>query len=306
MHSVAANLIKKGLLTPFEDDKDLSEYTGDDLEELLEANFTKQKEDLMKELPAQFLEHLPFEMQKAYNYIAEGGTDLKGMFQALASSTEVQDYDVKEEGGQKSIIRTYLQATQWGTTEEIEEEIYSLEDAGTLKKKANQFKPKLDNMKQQVVDQKIKDQQTASKQREDQSQKYIDNVYTVLEKGELNGVTLDNKTQNMLYAGLTQSNFPSISGKQTNMLGHLLEKHQWVEPRHDLIAEALWLLADPEGYHKSIKANTENANNEKVLRTLKTEQANKNTPVEQHETNSGAGRKPKGISRQVKDNFFKR
>ena len=84
-------------------------------------------------------------------------------------------------------------------------------------------------------------------------QKYIENVYNTLEKGELNGLKLDNRTQNMLYAGLVQSNYPSISGKQTNMLGHLLEKYQWVEPRHDLIAEALWLLADPDSYKSKIK-----------------------------------------------------
>jgi hypothetical protein len=57
------------------------------------------------------------------------------------------------------------------------------------------------------------------------------------------------------------------------MLGHLLEKYQYVEPKHDLIAEALWLLADPEGYKAKIMEKGSNASVEKTVRTLKTEQA---------------------------------
>jgi hypothetical protein len=59
--------------------------------------------------------------------------------------------------------------------------------------------------------------------------------------------------QGLLFSGLVQPNYPSISGKPTNLLGHLLEKYQFVEPRHDLIAEALWLLADPNGYKGKVK-----------------------------------------------------
>ena len=81
----------------------------------------------------------------------------------------------------------------------------------------------------------------------------------------------------MLYSGLVQPNFPSISGKPTNMLGHLLEKYQFVEPRHDLIAEALWLLADPEGYKSKIKNQGSQQVTEKVIRQLKTEESKKNS-----------------------------
>jgi hypothetical protein len=59
------------------------------------------------------------------------------------------------------------------------------------------------------------------------------------------------------------------------MLGHLLEKYQFVEPRHDLIAEALWLLADPDGYKSKIKDQGGKAVVEKTVRQLKTEEARK-------------------------------
>jgi hypothetical protein len=303
--SVTKKLIEKGTIVPFEDTKKIEDYTEEDFEELYEANFQQMKDQLEKELPEQFFSQLPPELQRAYEYVANGGSDIKGLFYALAATQEMRDLDITSEDGQKYAVRSYLQATSWGTPEEIEDEINSLEDKGELSKKAKQFKPKLDAMQQQIVNQKLQNQALAQEQRAKQSQKYIDSVYDTLEKGELNGLRLDNKTQNMLYAGLIQSNYPSVSGRQTNLLGHLLEKYQWVEPRHDLIAEALWLLADPDGYKQNITTNVKKLTNKETIRKLKTEQANKesNTDNDYEEpTNKLASRT---ISRP-KRNFFDR
>ena len=310
MVTAAKKLIEKGLLKPFQDEKGNDEpienYTAEDFEELIEANFNAEKENLKNQLPSEFMQALPPEMQQAYEYISKGGTDLKGMFGALAASNEIRDLDINTENDQKQIIRAYLQATRYGTPEEIEDELYSLEDRGDLVKKAKQFKPKLDAMQQQLVNERVARQEQENKKRQQQSQKYIDSVYTALEPGSLNGLDLDNKTQNMLYSGLVQSNYPSISGKQTNMLGHLLEKYQWVEPRHDLIAEALWLLADPDGYKTNIKSNVEQETNEKVLRTLKTEQATKSvSTARDDESKSSRSPQKRGVQRPRK-NFFGR
>lgn len=307
--SATKALFEKGLLKPFQDengnDEAIDNYTAEDFQELIEANFEEMENKLVNQVPESFFSQLPPEMQQAYNYIANGGTDLKAMFSALAASNEIKDLDVSVEGDQKNIIRAYLQATNYGTPEEIEDEIYSLEDRGDLKKKANQFKPKLDAMQQQVIEQRVKKQEAEAKQRQAQSQKYIESVYSTLESGKLNGIDLDNRTQNMLYAGLVQSNYPSVNGRQTNMLGHLLEKYQWVEPNHGLIAEALWLLADPKGYRSSITGNVEKEVNEKTLRTLKTEQATKSVSSASEERSRDTAKRKSGIQRPRR-NFFGR
>ena len=309
--TAAKALIDKGLLVPFENDKgeveSIEGYTAKDFQELIEANFNSYEKEVNEKIPQQFFQQLPPEMQQAYEYIANGGTDMKGMFSALAQTQEIATLDITKEAGQKHAIRTYLQATNYGTPEEVEDEINSLEDRGDLEKKAKQFKPKLDNMQEQIVQQKIAAQQEASNQRAQQSQQYIESVYGALEKGELNGMSLDNKTQNMLYAGLVQSNYPSISGKQTNMLGHLLEKYQWVEPRHDLIAEALWLLADPDGYKNNIGQTVKKQIDTETLKTLKTEQATKNSGSSVNsESNSGSRSVGKRTVTKPKRNFFGR
>lgn len=307
--SATKKLMEKGLLTPFVDDEgkeeDVSNYTAEDFEELISANLDNYQKSTNNEVAGQFFESLPQELQYAAKYVMDGGQDIKGMFQALAQTQEVKELDISKQNDQKFAIRSYLTATNYGTPEEIEDEIYSLEDRGELEKKAKQFKPKLDKMQDDIVNQRVAKQEADAKQRAEQSQKYIDTVYSTLEKGELNGLSLDNKTQNMLYAGLVQSNYPSMSGKQTNMLGHLLEKYQWQEPRHDLIAEALWLLADPDGYKNNVAQKTEEKVTKKTLRTLKTEQATKSASSVQEESNSSNRRVTKGVQRS-KRNFFGR
>jgi hypothetical protein len=64
-----------------------------------------------------------------------------------------------------------------------------------------------------------------------------------------------------------------MSGRGTNLLGHLLEKYQYVEPNYSLIAEALWLLSNPEDYRNNLKRQGGNAAVENTVRQLKTEQA---------------------------------
>jgi hypothetical protein len=268
-------LIEKGLLMPFDEDKPLDKYTLQDFEELIEANFQEKEKKVKETFTGEFYDNLPEELQIAAQYVAKGGNDLKGLFRTLAASEEIKELDPTDENDQENIVRSYLNATRFGTPDEIEEEIDAWRDRGELESKANKFKPKLDAMQEQVIAQKLKQQEHLRIQQEEQAQSYMSNVYNVLEPGELNGVKLDKKTQAMLYAGLVQPAYPSISGRNTNLLGHLLEKYQYVEPNHGLIAEALWLLADPDGYKAKLKESAKKETTEKHVRMLKTEQANR-------------------------------
>jgi hypothetical protein len=90
------------------------------------------------------------------------------------------------------------------------------------------------------------------------------------------------------------------------LLGHLLEKYQFVEPRHDLIAEALWLLADPNGYKSKVRDQGGKAAVEKTVRALKTEEQRKLGSSSQPEEPATNKRTPgKTISRN-NGNIFRR
>jgi hypothetical protein len=197
-------------------------------------------------------------------------------------------------------VRQYLQATNFGDAEEIEEELNTWKDIGVLEKKAKQFKPKLDAMQEEMMQYKLAEQEEKKQKQEQAAQVYTQNVFEALRPAEINGLKLDKKTQAQLYSGLVQPQYPSISGRPTNLLGHLLERYQFVEPNYPLIAEALWLLSDPENYRTTLMKQGKNEAVEQTVRQLKTEQSRKNSNSYHEEPEN----KPRKISRP--QNIFKR
>ena len=129
-------------------------------------------------------------------------------------------------------------------------------------------------MQEKVVAKKLQEQEMKKKQQDNASKQYMNNVYETLKEGKVGELKMDKKTQSMLFNGLVQPAYPSVSGKNTNLLGHLLEKYQFVEPNYNLITEALWLLSDPSGYKSKIMEKGAQKSIEKTVRKLKTEQAN--------------------------------
>ena len=272
---VFGKLIKDEKIIPFDDEKNLDEYSVKDWEDLINANLEERANEARRETPQRFFESLPQELQIAARYVADGGQDLKGLFSALSTVEEVRDLDVKKETDQEFIIREYLGATGYGSAEEIAEEIEIWKDLGKLETQANKFKPKLDKMQESVVAKKLEEQEMRLQQQQQASQQYMQNVYETLKDGNLGDIKIDKKVQSMLYNGLVSPNYPSINGKNTNLLGHLLEKYQFVEPNYQLITEALWLLQDPQGYKLKIMEKGAQKSVEKTVRKLKTEQSNR-------------------------------
>jgi len=305
---LANKMIEEGTLFGFDDDKPIEEYTTKDFRELFEANFQEREAKIRKDTPKEFFNSLPQELQVAAKYVADGGTDMKGLFRTLSHVEEIIELDPENENHQAEIARQYLTATNFGTPEEIEEEIETWTDIEKLDKKAKQFKPKLDKMQEQIVAQQLAEQERKKAQQDAAASQYMDSVYNTLSTGQLGEIKLDRKVQNHLYGGLVQPNYPSISGKPTNLLGHLLEKYQFVEPRHDLIAEALWLLSDPDGYKNKVKSLGSKAAVEKTVRQLKTAQSKKtvNSSVQDEPSNNRRKQKTQKPTIQRKNNMFKR
>jgi hypothetical protein len=301
-------LIKDEKIVPFDDDKSLEEYSAKDWEELIEANLEEKANQVRQETPKQFFQSLPQELQIAARYVADGGKDMKGLFSTLSQVENTKQLNVKKTSDQEKIISEYLGATGYGTQEEIQEEIEIWKDLGKLEQQASKFKPKLDKMQEKVVAQKLQEQELKKKQQENASKAYMKNVYDTLKDGKLGDVKVDRKTQAMLYNGLVQPNYPSVSGNNTNLLGHLLEKYQFVEPNYGLISEALWLLQDPEGYKAKIMDKGAQKSVEKTVRKLKTEQSNAGgaslgvSQAEAEKNSKSAGRKlnrPQNIFKRI-------
>ena len=275
MADVFKKMIDDEQIIPFDDDKDLDEYSAKDWKELIQANMDERANAVRRETPKQFFNSLPQELQVAAKYVADGGTDLKGLFGALAQVEQVKELSTSSEAGQEHIVREYLTATGYGTAQDIQEEIDIWKDLGKLEKQANKFKPKLDKMQEQVVARRLQEQEMKKAQQQKASENYMANVYNTLKDGKVGDLKINKKTQALLYNGLVNPQYPSISGQNTNLLGHLLEKYQFVEPNYSLVTEALWLLSDPQGYKAQVMSKGTNKAVEQTVRKLKTAQAGK-------------------------------
>jgi hypothetical protein len=304
-HSVLGKLAEKNAIALFEDDKPLEDYTEEDVEELILANINNIRSTLKDEIATEIFDEWPEEMQRAANYVAHGGKDMKTLFKALSMVEETKALDPEKDTDQEAIVSRYLTATKYGTPEEVQEEITALKDRGDLGKKAKQFKPKLDQMNEEVVNQQLQQQEDFRKKQIAAQQVYVKTIGETLGKGKLGELPIDSKTQEMLFDGLVKLAYPSVSGKMTNLFGHLIEKYSYREPNPERIAEALWLLADRDGFIKKLTEKGSAEQVEKTVRLLKTEQGKKTTGGSQVKEDDNAKVKKRTIQRQ-QNNFFKR
>lgn len=287
-------------------DEYLAALPAKDLKELLKTNIATREEAAKQVGPMEWMGKLPAKLQDAVNYSLKGGADLEGMFTILGQVVKVNKLDPEVEADQEHIVRNYLQAKEFGTDAEIEEEITSLKDLGKLPARAVSFKPKLDQLQEALVAAKVAKQDESNRQMQEAAVAFTKNVFDAIKPGDLNGVKLTEKEQSELYHGLVKRNFQSLSGRPTNELGHLLEKNQF-GPEADLkiIAEVLFLLRDRAGYIKSLGQIVKNETTETIVRKLKGTQGASGSSVDsvQQEEKGRVIQSKPGIPRDKRNMF---
>lgn len=262
---VFQKLIDDEVILPFEDDKELADYSQEDLADLIRSNFDSRKEDMLSEVRDEFYENLPNELQTAMNYVANGGKDLKNLFLQLGQTVEIQNLNPEKDS--EEIVRMYLNETNFGDEEFISEQIQEWREAGTLGKRAQRFHPQLVKAEREKNQAAIDKAENDRKDRERLGAEFQDSMIDALMKKDLNGIPLTKELRNSLAEGILTSNHDSkFSKNKTNELFHLIEKYQTTEKNPALIAETLFMLRDPEAYRKAL---TENAVREKEKETVR-------------------------------------
>jgi hypothetical protein len=243
-----------------------------ELHGILDSNWKAKEDELRAQTPKEFFDSLPDELQYAAAYVAEGGQDLKGLFRALSHVEEVKALDPAKEEDQVLIARNYLQATGFGTEDQIAEQIEDWKDANKIAKKATEFKPALDNMQKQQVEAHIRVAEEQKQQQAKLAQFYSNNVFQTLEKNELAGVKLDKKFARELGNNMVSTVPGPWSGKPVNYLGYGLEKAQYVEPDYEAVMIASWILNDKKAALTAIRSQGESAAAEKITKLVKLNQ----------------------------------
>jgi hypothetical protein len=272
---VVNKLTEKGLIDLFEDAPNIEDYTIEDIEELLEQNIIHKVNETAKQAPVEVFKRLDPKLQDVISYALSGGTDITSVLKNVTRAQEITELSLEKEEDQEQIVREWLRETNFGSDDEIDEEITAYLDRNELAKKAKQFKPKLDSKQAEIMQKKLLEQETKRKAAEEAKKNYANKIFQELNKPELNGLKLNNRIQTALYYGITDTNkYQDREGNPTNELGHLLEKYQFGESANpSLILEALWLLKDPDGYRKSLTYIGEKQATANTVRKLKSAEA---------------------------------
>lgn len=253
------------------DDESVEQYLNrlpvKDLTELLDANIKKREEDILSKAPDEIFQNLPEEFQYAIDYYTKGGRDHKALFRALAHVEESRALNPEDETDAVQISRNFLQSTGW-SSEDIESQISEWKEYGKLEEKAKGFKPKLDQMQEQQVQYQIQQQQEYNRMQEEAATAYITNVKQAVKDNDLGGIKVDKKLISNIEYGLTNLQWPSAAGQPTNILGHLLDKIQYVEPDFKLLTKVTAYLMDPQGFENLIRQQGKNEQVEKVTKIL--------------------------------------
>lgn len=261
-------LIEKGLLAGFEDDSPIK--TKEDLETLIKGNKEQWISEARAEAVKQEVERLPEAVKFVLEYAKSGGQDLRSIFKILSQDEESRSYDTSQVQDQKDLIRKYYSTQGWND-DEIEEELINLVETKRIEAKAIQFKPKLEQINTTRKDEALKQQKLIEEDQLKARKFFTQNVVDTLKKGKIGDINLTKEEQADVYNALVREQYQSFSG-QTNRLGALLDRIQYVEPNYELLAEVTLLLSNPAEYKKKIRDEVKTEVTADTVKKIKIEQ----------------------------------
>ncbi len=254
--------------TPIEDY--LASLPEKRLYELFDKNIetakTSVREELEKTAQEEFYNSLPYELKAAYEYAANGGQDWGEFYNTIANAQYNINLDPANDDHQELIARNYLQSANFGTPQIIEEQIAEWKNDGKLGIKAQQFKPMLDQLHSNQIEEMNRQQAAYYQQEQQRAQQYVQSIEQTLAKGELGGIKIDKKLQRDLFNGLTRV---SEQWGNTNELEHLWNKVNFQEPNPDKIARLHWFLKDEESFLNAVRQQGANKQAENTFNELK-------------------------------------
>jgi len=276
--SVINELIESGELLGFEDQKIES---TEDLRQLLLANIENARSQPVEEFKNEFFESLPEEIKIIHEYAKKGASseDIRSLFKSFSKMEETYKIDSSTPDGQKKIIRDYLLQADFGTNEEISQEIEDWEDLDKLEEKALKFKPKLEKIEEKNVADKLKEQQERDKRQREFQQTFIENIKSATNRSTLVNLKLAKSERVSLENDLLQNNYvSSLSGRPLNALGKALEDISFVTPNPEFLAEITYFATKPEEFIKNLTEQIKQKEIGNTIKKLKTRTVTNSAP----------------------------
>ena len=129
----------------------LMSLTHEQLEDLIDLNQDTRENKTKEEYREEFFNSLPGHLKHVARYLADGSVDPEDVYSSLLRVEQNRKLDPEDINDQEIIARNYLTLTNFGTAQEIAEQVEEWKEANTLGKRVSSFKPKLDAMEEQQV-----------------------------------------------------------------------------------------------------------------------------------------------------------
>lgn len=248
-------LVDKGLIQLFvnEDgtlEKELSEYTKEDIVEMLEQNFNRHIEMTAETAPLQVFKGLPQSVQDVVLFAMNGGKDeksLKNIFLQLAQVQDTLELNPTKLEDARKIVRQFHQAEGILSAEQIEDEIRDLEDREKIIDYATKRKEVLDAKQAAILKGKLAEQENKKKNKIALDKQYADSVGSVLKNETVSDINFDLEHRKELYLGLVEKRYQNENGEAVNELQHLLHEKQFGENKDmSAVVLAYSILKDPK------------------------------------------------------------
>jgi len=264
LKEVLNSLAEEGVISLYEDYEIKS---ASDLKSLIKDNIQDKLNEVNNNIFQETIQQLPPQFQSVINYGLSGGTDVQSLLQEWSNVERTFNADVSTEEGKEAIVREFLELSNYGTKEMIEEDIKTWKDLGKLDDKVNLYKPKLEQFYMEKVAAKEKEAEVFNQQKQSFFENYTNAVGQVLAKEDLNGIKLDNKTKQFIYENTYPRYVSRITNEPIDTLQAIVEELKFGENKNpEAYAEILYFATNREQYKEMLKQQIKN---EVVLETEK-------------------------------------
>lgn len=273
-----ADEIFGGELIPFEGFNEEEEPNEETILELLKHNINVQKDVAVQ----QFYDELPETVQRLISFSLNSNSDEEDIVsyaKVLIEKSNISSLNVSDEYDQEQIVRAWYNNEDW-KSEEIEEKVMDLKDAGLLEKEAKRIKPKLDQIAEQIAQRK-EDEAAQIREMEIKYKKdYINRLQDLFSKDKIADVSFTNAEKQALLRNLISDDIevPMPNNKKVKMpyLEALITYHRY-SPKADLenLALATLILTDRTAFDNKYKKMIESRATSEFVKDHKYDSAKK-------------------------------
>ena len=263
-----------------------------DLHSLVESNYKNREDNLKDTYKQEVYDALPGHLKTAVKALISRDVNPREVYAALGRVEQTTALDPTQEADQLAIAHNYLQTTQFGTIQEIEEQLTEWKEQGKLEQKAKQFKPKLDRLQEEQLNAYAAQAEKAQAEREEATKWYHGNIVDTLKVGDLgNGIKLNQKDKEALYNHMVINMRPSqLNGELQDTLMQKIEEYKYTKPDFKALARMTLFATDMDAYDAMMKKQGANEATGNIVKELKTNQGSGQRGIDPAKTQAPAKR----------------